>query len=315
MKRAKFFLLQDPISATEVESFLCRVVTSKTAPLESFAPFSLPGAPGRNTNDIIPAILPKPEEYTIKNGVLTTTRELQLSFQFSTAIGGNLSLGGGPIRKLDTGSLKRYTISNPEEYFRELLLDESYSRGVKKLLHKAWPSHCYLVTGFLTVKGCEWTIKDNSSLSHGGNARIPGAEAALGATGHLGDVRVGFSGSTGAQRSYQLNTTDEQIFAVSYSTARLVYKAGPSFLSITRTPEIGRPKRAKAHHLAMGADDEEELNCASDSDGSLGTSPPDDWMQSGGNSEVVIEEERQEGGLCFFEIAGEQFYLENAFGS
>ena len=315
MKQAKFFLVQHPFSATEAESFLCRVVTSKTAPLESFVPFSLPGEPSRNTNDIIPAILPKPEEYTIQNGVLTSSRELQLSLQFSTVISGNLSLGGGRIRRLETGSMKKYTISNPEEYFRELMNDENYSQGVQKLLQKAWPSHCYLVTGFLTVKGTEWTIEETSSLSQSANARIPVADAAqLAAPSHLGDVNIGLSGSTGSQRSYQLSTTEEQIFAVSYSIARLSYRVGPSFLSIIRTPEIGRPKRAKAHHLAMGVDEEVGLDCASDSDGSLDTSPRD-LMQSAENSEVVIEEEKKEGALSFFETAGERFCIENAFDS
>ena len=312
MKQAKFFLLQDPISATEAESFLCRLVTSKTAPLDRFVPFSLPGAPSRNTNEIVTAIPPKPEEYTISNGVLTSSRELQLSLQFSTVIGGNLSLGGGRTRKLDTGTMKRYTISNPEVYFRELMNDESYAGGARKLLQKAWPSHCYLVTGFLTVKGSEWMIEETSSLSQGANATIPVAKTV--APGHLGDVSVGLSGSSGSQRSYQLSTTGEQIFAASYSTARLSYKVGPSFLSITRTPEIGRPKRAKAHHLAMGADDdEEEIDCASDSDGSLDTSPRNDWIQSGETSEVVIEEEETEGGLCFLEPAGERLYIGNEY--
>ncbi len=65
-----------------------------------------------------------------------------------------------------------------------------------------------------------------------------------------------------------MHVAEDKIFAVSYSIVKLSYGFNRSPLSVTKTLVICRPKRAKAHHLAFGNDNDsdEEIKVSSDED-------------------------------------------------
>jgi hypothetical protein len=156
--------------------------------------------------------------------------------------------------------VKRYVLPNPEHYFEELMKNEHYSRDVRALLEKVWPHHAYLVTGFLTTTKSAWKIDGSQNSKTALNFTAPVSNvlpAAVAGTGAVdSDGRLGGSGLS--QRSDERTVAEEEIFAVSYSVARLSYKPSASKTLFTSNPTVGPPKRAKAHHLAFGNDEEEE---------------------------------------------------------
>ena len=72
------------------------------------------------------------------------------------------------------------------------------------------------------------------------------------------DIDGGLDGSGSSQQSDERATAEEEIFAVSYSVARLLYKPSASKTLFTSNPSIGPPKPANAYHLALGNDEEGE---------------------------------------------------------
>ncbi|PMD20403.1 hypothetical protein NA56DRAFT_646518 [Hyaloscypha hepaticicola] len=260
MAQSRFFLLDQPISATEAKSFLCRVVVSTTSPLTQFAPFSLPGTPSHNTNDIIPSILPEPSLSTSIKAFRKAARERGVSVKLANLVGFDITRNEEQSRTLESESVKRYVLPNPDHYFEELMKNEHYSRDVRALLEKVWPRHAYLVTGFLTTTKSAWKIDGSQNSKNALNVTVPVSTllpAAVAGTGAV-DINGGLGGLGSSQQSDVRAVAEEEIFAVSYSVARLSYKPSASKTLFTSNPTVGPPKRAKAHHLAFGNDEEEE---------------------------------------------------------
>jgi hypothetical protein len=260
MVHRRYFLLQESVPATEVGNFLCRVVVSKTLPLARFAPFSLPGTPAYNSNDIIPSILPEAFLSTIDEQSLSTVRERRISLQLSALLGLSATRSETETRTLKSRCLRRYSLPNPDVYFQELMRNESYARDVRALLDETWPRHAYLVTGFLTATDSSWSAKTNQGTTRGFNITIPISEIVstpLPVPG-LADVGIAPEWSTSTEQSSQTRVSGEEIFAVSYSVVKLSYKFTRSGGFVTSFAAVGRPKRAKAHHLALGHDEYDE---------------------------------------------------------
>jgi hypothetical protein len=258
MADRKYFLLQEPISAAEAGSFLCRVVTSKTSPATKFAPFSMPGAQSHNSNDIIPSILPEPSLSTIDEHSLSVARERGISIQLTALLGLNFSRSNEETRTLKSTCVRRYTLPNPQSFFEELMKNEAYARDVHALLDEIWPHNAYLITGFLTATDSNWVATTKQGTTKGLNINIPLSEIAAVPLSGLADTGIAPEWSSSTEESRTTSATGEEIFAVSYSTVKLSYKLSGSGSLFKPTPRIGRPKRAKAHHLAFGDDDDEE---------------------------------------------------------
>lgn len=258
MAQSSFFLLDQPISATQIKSFLCRVVVSATAPLTQFAPFSLPGTPSHNTDDIIPSILPEPSLSTSNKASRKAARKRGVSAKLANFAGIQVTHNEEQSRTLESESVKRYVLPNPEQYFEELMKNENYSRDVRTLLEKVRPRHAYLVTGFLTTTKSDWKIEGSQNNKTALNATMAVSGVLPAAVAGAVDINGGLCGSVSAQQSDEKAVAEEEIFAVSYSVARLSYKPSASKALITSKPTIGPPKRAKAYHLALGHDGEEE---------------------------------------------------------
>ncbi|KAH6684469.1 hypothetical protein B0J14DRAFT_13228 [Halenospora varia] len=258
MAHSSFFLLDQPISATEIKSFLCRVVVSTSSPLTQFAPFSLPGTPSHNTDDIIPSILPEPSLSTSIKAFRKAARERGVSVKLANLVGFHVTRNEEQSRTLESESVKRYILPNPEHYFEELMKNENYSRDVRALLEKVRPRHAYLVTGFLTTTKSAWKIDGSQNSTTALNVTVPVSTILPVAVAGAVDIDGGLGGSGSSQQSDERAVAEEEIFAVSYSVARLSYKPSASKTLLTSNPTIGPPKRAKAYHLALGNNEEEE---------------------------------------------------------
>ena len=273
----RFFLLDVPLSATETPSFMCRVVVSKTSPLDAFAPYSLEGALGYRSNDIVPSILPEPTLSKSRKDFLSQAREKDLFAKLSGLLSINLSNSVQQSRTLESELVKCYKLPHPEMYFKKLMENEEYARDVHTLLKKVSPRHAYLVTGFLTATKSRWTIEDSSGVRGGMQATVPAAAVAAVPIPGLGDLGSGFSGSNSAKQYHERAAIEEEIFAVSYSPATFSSKIDWSKGSLTREPVLRRPKQAKAHHLAMAADQDDDdgfIDCESDREDDVAAAAP-----------------------------------------
>jgi hypothetical protein len=169
-------------------------------------------------------------------------------------------------RTLESESVKRYILPNPEHYFEELMKNENYSRDVRTLLEKVRPRHAYLVTGFLTTTKSAWKIDGSQNSKTALNVTVPVSTVLPVAVAGAVDIDGSLGGLGSSQQSDERAVAEEEIFAVSYSVARLSYKPSASKTLFTSNPTIGPPKRAKAYHLALGNDEEEEEEIDWDSD-------------------------------------------------
>lgn len=98
------------------------------------------------------------------------------------------------------------------------------------------------------------------------------------------DMEINPQASTSAECRRELHVAGEEIFAASYS----IVKLGPKFTSsaglVTSVPTIGRPKRAKAHHLAFGSNHDEEEEVEYESDDNDEDEDTTNTSKSGGNA-------------------------------
>lgn len=284
MNQRRFFLLNEPLLATEIESFLCRVTSSKSSPSEDFAPFSLLQVPSYNSNNIIPSILPEPTSCTGVTEFVSSTQEQGISFQLSALLGLNITRNTEQNRDLESRMVKKYSLPNPERYFQELMKNEHYARDVGLLLRKLWPRHAYLVTGFLTATESTWRIEEGRSKSTGFNIALPVSAALPVPVPGLVDMEIHPQASTSAECRRELHVAGEEIFAASYSIVKLAPKFTSSAGLVTSVPIIGRPKRAKAHHLAFGSNDDEEEEVEYESDDNDNDEDTINTSKSGGNT-------------------------------
>jgi hypothetical protein len=254
----RFFLLQEPIPATEVDSFLGRLVVSKVSPLDKYAPYSPSGDVRHKTNDIIPCILPKPEMVKSVDQTTTVARERGFSMKLSALLNIDLSRTEEESRGLQSELVKKYMLPLPEDHFLRLMQNKFYAQDALRLLQGTQSGRAYLVTGIITATESTWTIETTVGRGKGFNATVPVGEAVGIPDPGLLDVGFGMNGSTSNTRSYTKHVAEEQIIAVAYSVVKLSSKLTWSPNLITQTPVIGRPKRAKGHHLSMGGDDEDE---------------------------------------------------------
>lgn len=286
----RFFVLREPFTANEADDLLGRLVVSKTSPLDKFAPFSDPSRPAHKTNDIIPSILPKPEISTGCDQTITVARERGFTVQLSALLSIDLSRSKGETRRLESELVKKYTLQNPQACFQQFMQDDDYAQDARDLLASTSTGRVYLVTGFITTSEATWTIENTASNGNGFKAAIPIGEAAgLPIPGF--DVGFGVNGSNSNTSSHTRHVSEEQIFAISYSVVELSTRFKLLSKSTAPTPVVGRPKRAKAYHLAMGnesdGDDEELEWCSDDEEALVTTSKPSTLP----NRELEVHEE------------------------
>lgn len=268
MNQRKYFILDETIPATEVDGFMCRVVEAMSQPLARFAPFRplTPGQPSHNTDEIIPGILPQPSLSTDRKELIQIFREKGVSAQLSALLGFEITRGLSETRKLESDLVKQYTLPNPERYFEALMQNEHYAQDVRALLESAKSHRAYLVTGFLTAVNASWTIETATNTANSLDANAPLSTLINAPVPSMLDFGLQPRVCSGAQQSRELSSEGEDIFAVSYSVVKLKPQGRPLPGFGIKAPVLGRPKRAKAYHLALGHDEDsdEEIEFESD---------------------------------------------------
>lgn len=269
MTKRRHFLLEDSIPVTEIASMMCRVVSSKTLPLNRFAPYSTISSnePSHNTNDIIPSILPTPSSSSNRKDFLNSIHDHKIRTTLASFFGLNITSSEGESVALECLEVKRYTLPNPEKYFESLLANQLYARDVHDILEKSTSNQAYLVTGFLTTTGTVWKTGNGRSMTDSVAAKLPLAEVTGVPVPGLFDLGASAEKTTANRHLREMYVAEEEIFAVAYSTVKLsrtFSRSAPHFM--TKSPVVGRPKRAGARHLALGLDSDEEIDADSDSD-------------------------------------------------
>ncbi|OJJ08813.1 hypothetical protein ASPVEDRAFT_47969 [Aspergillus versicolor CBS 583.65] len=268
MAQRKYFILDKLIDAGEIDSFLGRVVETKSQPLARFAPCRplTPEERPHNTNDIIPGILPEPSVSINRKETIQIFREKGISGQLSALLGFDIMRGSSETRQLESELVKQYTLSNPVQYFETLMHDQDYAQDVRALLETTKSHHAYLVTGFLTAVRATWTITSGTNTANSLGVNIPLSTLINVPVPGLLDFSFQPRISSGAQHTRELSSDQEEIFAVSYSVVEWKHRGVPLPGFGIKAPVLGRPKRAKAYHLALGHDDgsSEEIELDSD---------------------------------------------------
>lgn len=255
----RFFVLEDPLPATDIDSLLGRIVCSKTSPLDNFAPFPSPGVPSHDTNDIIPSILPVPNISAPFVNVVAHTAQRGIGTQLTALLKAELRSHEEQDLALECDELRRYMLPNPSVSFRELMTNEHYATDVRSILEKKWPQDAYLITGFLVAVNAKWKMNSARERSTGAEVTVPVAEPAGMPGVRSLDVGAGAGVSSGTKQHREATTTGEEIIAVSYSIAKLSYETSWTAAFLSKAPKIGRAVRAKPHHKSMGDEDEEIL--------------------------------------------------------
>lgn len=257
MSRRRFFILDEPCSASSIPKLLGRVVTDKFLPLQKSAPFPSTTLP-HNPEDIIPNILPTPSISTNRKEVLSVANEQGLGLSLGLLFGVNVARSNGDKLELESEEVKQYTLNSPDDIFDMLMENDLYATDVQKLLTTSKRSHGYLVTGFMTTTGTLWTRTKEQSRTKGVAVTLPISQLVPGLPLQL-DPGIEPSQTTTAGRETAMHISEEQIFAVSYSLVKVKRrfdKNAPRFTK--KTPMVGPPKRANMHQLALGEDEDEE---------------------------------------------------------
>jgi hypothetical protein len=262
----RFFILSENVPASHIPSFMCRVVADPLLPQQKYAPF--PPIHGneayRGTNNIIPSITPPPQISMDCREFLQRVKKMGFLVSLTSFFGIDLESGNQDTLELNSAVIKRYTLSNPESYFEELLQDELYDQALRNLLESSAGGKAFLVTGFITATGAVWKKTTGQSQVTSLVATAP--ISAIGGVPALGlDPSFSPSRTTEYNKERELRVVEEEIFAVAYSEVRFSRsfdKTAPKF--IKKLPVVGPPKRAKARHLAMGIDSDEEIEVSSD---------------------------------------------------
>ncbi|KAI8395938.1 hypothetical protein FOFC_21468 [Fusarium oxysporum] len=160
-----FFVLHDPITAAEADTFLGRLVVSKTSPLDNFSPISLRNKAYRRTDELIPGILLQPETLVSIDWTATAVRKRSITWQLSALLNLNLPSIVDDRLRLESELVKRYILPDPEATFRKLMKNDFYNQEAWKLLRKtkSKSNRLYLVTGFITASESTWAKRFEST--------------------------------------------------------------------------------------------------------------------------------------------------------
>ena len=226
--------------------------------MDKSAPYSDPVRPPHNTNDILPFILPSPEVSTSCDQSITVAKERGFSVQFSALLNINLSRTEQEIRRLESELMKKYTLQNPGIYYEQLMQNEHYAQDARDLLASTKAGHAYFITGFITASETTWTIGKTMGSGGAFDTTVPVGQACGLPDGGLLGVSFGTNKLINNSCSHTRHVREEQIFAVSYYTVKLSSRLKWLSHDASRTPILSGPKKAKAYHLAMGNNNDDE---------------------------------------------------------
>jgi hypothetical protein len=279
-----------------------RVVEDMYLPLFKYAPSKPPTMTGQqrelerphNPNDIIPDILPEPSLTTNRRDFVSTVTDKSLKASLSKIFGLGGSLNESQKVSLESKEVRRYTLSNPGEYFKALMEDELYERDIQALLKGTSRGVAYLVVGFLTTSNAQWGQEKNHETSVSTDVKIPITAAVAQGVPIPVDLDPAFTASVskGQSSNVTYKSPDEEIFAIAYIPVK-----SSKFLFRTKKVVVGWAKSAGAGHLAFGAGDSD--SSAEDTDDPDADKPADEDIQG---HDILLDEGQGEGQLNSFEF-------------
>lgn len=308
----RYFIIAEPLPASDLSNILGRVVEDKLLPMRSYAPVSSsPGSqsPPHNPSDIIQDILPNPTLWTNRNDFFSHTSDWRIAGGLSSV----LSIDhGNKIERgisLESSELKSYSLTNTMNIFEKLMSNEHYSFDVNELLKRSRRGHAYFIVGLMTTKGAMWKEFTTQSRRSGLEVTVPVLEAVGSPLVGIGDPTIspGFEKSEHLKRKIKIE--DEVIFALAYDVikeSRRLDLDAKAFIK-TSLVNIG-PKRAKARHLAFApdknSDDDDEIVDSDDEE-----SEPGSGAGTSGGIVYVDTEEFPEEELEDHKLSAESFKL------
>ncbi|KAH6847730.1 hypothetical protein B0I37DRAFT_375728 [Chaetomium sp. MPI-CAGE-AT-0009] len=285
MTRRQFFLLDYTLGHDQIASMLCRVVTDKYDPGKAFAP-DQPLA-----SRLLPNLLPEPFVMTNRKDLFENARSSAVQAKLAKLchIGADWSTGNST--GLESEEVKRYSLSNPERRFAELMDNPRYAAEVSSLLAKKRSHRGYLVTGFMTTRNSTWSKTAAAENSLGGGVTLDAGLIASGAPSGL-DVGVDASHAVSRLKQSEWVSPNEEIFAVSYVSLKL---EGSGFLGRgPKKPVVRDVVLASNGHAALSGgahtpSDEEQSGTDSDSDSEQDDDSPIGKVVVLSEEEPVIE--------------------------
>lgn len=283
----KYFVLSEPLPASQISRLLARVVEDKSHPSYAYAPTAT------NPADLVPDLLPTPVQWSTCREFYSHTNQWSLAGGLSELLSLEQSRSVEKGVELESDRVKSYSLSNTLQHFQKLMAMDEYAKDVQALLQRAKSGHAYFVTGFLTT--ASGTLKSFESRGTGSSV---GFTAPLGATGGLplpfGNPEIQPGHSRESRRERSMTITEEVIFAVSYDVIRTSKSLDWDRKGwMKRTVFNAGPKRVKDKHMAFGEDSDSEEDEDSD--------PEVDIFRTSRGKAKHQEEPVSEGDLVFID--------------
>jgi hypothetical protein len=252
MARRRYFILDETLPEAEVENMMGRVVLDIRLPLRDYAPSR------QNPQDIVSSILPEPNLSTNRKDFVSAMQSSGFRTKLGDYLGMHLGSTDEESLALESQAIRRYSLDQHKQHFTALMADATYHSEVTQLLKNSKTGKGYLVVGFMTVEGGVWTQGNNQERSAGVNATAPIVLATAGIPSLDPSINTSLSHQTTGSHSFK--SAPLQIFAVAYDIVKLTHSFDKTVPRYIKTePALGPAKRAKAHHLAMGKDSDEEI--------------------------------------------------------
>ena len=279
----RFFLLEEAVPTSEVETMIGRVVADPLRPQADFVPNPALDVPGlssfpsslplsspsalpsgyRSPGTIVPGINPMPTQ--LANVTLT------IAADGSTSVGANagslldvrLARHTANSAALTARLVRRHALAGLDSrktrrYFELLMADGGYSAAVGRLVRDCPTHEAYFVVGFVTAEGARWKRSLATRKQVALRAEVPVATIASGLPVDLG-VGGGPEMSSGHEVVAEYDVEQEQIFAVAYDVVKRVKKLDVEARWLVRRKiEHQGLLKPKTDHLAMGSEKEDD---------------------------------------------------------
>jgi hypothetical protein len=183
MGRRRYFIISELDLEKAVESTMGRVIGEAFYPFNYWAPDGL-GVPDddedykrRNTQDIIPNILPKPRISMSRKDFLQSDMQPKIFGALVRFLNSDLQTDVVhiPLAKFfssdpkyaesETGNaqVKIYSLKEPKVVFERLMQDELFAKDLRELLNEEPDKKGYMVVGFVTAEGVRWRDEAKNS--------------------------------------------------------------------------------------------------------------------------------------------------------
>jgi hypothetical protein len=257
----RYFILEEPLPASEIPDLLGRVVVDKLLPLHSYAPFPSPEneEPPHNPTDIILDLLPKPIVWTDRKDFFTHTSDWKIRAGLADFLGVENIRENKKGISLESEEFKCYSLSNTTRKFNTLMKNEQYAQDVGDLLKDSGRSHAYFIVGFLTTKGAMWTEFASKSHKTELDVTVPVLESIGSPLAGIGDPKIAPGFKTSLTHGRTMKIEEERIIAVAYDIVKTSYKFGMSTKKFVKTVLINAGRaQPNSGHMAFSYDDDDD---------------------------------------------------------